>query len=241
MSPVPAATEAAASARLLGHALEDPAVLDQLDGQGTRPDQLGGGELQAGFALLRHLRDSGRLTEPGAPGVEARIQAAAANLHLIGDWVLTRRRRLAARSLPGRGVPVRVPSGEELLLDAAARITLVWWFELWESCWPPAPELGVDLARRRREQALDCLVALGTRMSQRAAAGVADPPEIVEDALAALDRLDPNAIGSYLAGRSATASAHGRVAATTRPYPDSPITETTAPVCGACSTCPSPR
>lgn len=235
-------TSGAAAARLLGRVLEDPQLLDQLNADGVRPVDLGGAELQASYALLRHLREGGRLAAPTGPDLAARIDAAAVNLRVVGDWMLARRQDQARRAPNPRGEGVFAPTDTDLLVDAAARINVVWWVDLWGRAWPPAPELGQDVARLRRARALDALVALGTRLTQRASAGVAEPRDLVTDMLARLDRVDPTAIARYLGGRTpAAGNSHGRVAATTGPYPDSVVTVTTAPECGASSTYPEPR
>lgn len=190
-------------ARLLGRAVEDPGVLDRLRGAGIHPVDLGAGELQAAYALLCHLADAGRLTSPTQPGLPGRQRAAAANLHAVRDWTVDqRRRRAAVRRDAG---PIRtgraVPGDRDLLLAAAARLEITWWFGLWEQGWPPAPELGSDVEALRRQRILDALGALGGRVTQRATAGRVDPGEIADDLLAELARIDPAAVARHTADR----------------------------------------
>jgi hypothetical protein len=136
---------------------------------------------------------------------------------------------------------VVAPTDAELLLDAAARLNVVWWVDLWERSWPPVPDLEQDIAVLRRARALDALVMLGTQLCQRAGAGQVEPQEILDGALVRLDRLDPTAIARYLAGPVRGDNSQGRVAATTEPYAGSDVTVTVAPVCGASTRYPSPR
>ena len=194
------------AARLLGRALEDPAVLDSLRAIDLTPVDLHGSELQAAYALLCHLDGLDRLTHPRDNRLDARIDAAAANLREVSDWTVdhARERHSVRRDCFDDGKPLRyheaAPTSDELLLDAAGRLNIVWWFDLWEQAWPPAPAVPQDVGALTRERAFRRLAALGIRLAQRGDARTAEPAEIADDVLERLDRIDPTAIRRYLTG-----------------------------------------
>ena len=221
------------AARLLGRCLEDPGLLQRMRAAEVRPVDLANSELQAAYALLCHLADERRLAFPVTADEAARTRVAGINLQTVEEWTLA---RLQARADERRTFPVdtdwSVPSDGDLLLDAAARMNPTRWPEIWESAWPPAPPGQVDASALRRHRLLDALAAVGSRLEQRAGAGVAEPDEVVDDTIAALDQIDTEAVGRYLA----RGSRQGRVTATTRPYESSGVTRTSAPVWGASTT-----
>lgn len=196
------------AARLIGRALEDPTVLDSLRVIELMPVDLHGSELQAAYVLLCHLDGLGRLTHPRGESVDARIDAAAANLREVSDWTVdqARERQRVRRACFDHGRPLRhheaVPTSDELLLEAAARLNIVWWFNLWEQAWPPAPAVPRDVEALTRERTFRRLTELGIRLCQRGNARTAEPAEIADDILEGLDRIDPSAIGRYLTRRS---------------------------------------